>query len=209
MSGNLHELLFGVAVIDGDYQARSRHWRVRSAAKQPEVFVEQEGLARVAHLSLHASGAWHLVVGKRWVHEWSRPEALVPGYVRALAIVQPPSVTVLQTLSDDPAAQFWATGRDADPAVFNVFLEEPGVDVTSWPYRRSQGAELGGRLPLAGGAGTCRVVAYRVPIAPFDADLADDSERFDEFAGSGRGMSTIVGRLEDGTVALFDGVART
>jgi hypothetical protein len=88
-SGSPH-LQFGIEVGG----QRSYTWRVRSGAKHPELFVERENLPPAVHLSLHASGQWHMKVRRRRVHQWRKPAEITPGYTRALAIVQPVAVAM-------------------------------------------------------------------------------------------------------------------
>jgi hypothetical protein len=59
-------LQFGIQVRG----QRSYTWRIRSGAKNPELFVERENLPPTVHLSLHASGQWHMKVRRRRVHQW-------------------------------------------------------------------------------------------------------------------------------------------
>ena len=73
---------------------RSYTLRIRSGAKNPELFVERENLPPTVHLSLHASGQWHMKVRRRRVHQWPKPAEITPGYTRALAIVQPVTVAM-------------------------------------------------------------------------------------------------------------------
>lgn len=195
MSGARPEIRFGVAV-DG---RRSRCWRVSSAVNLPQIYVEREGLEKVAHISLHTSNQWQVwVKGKEYVHRWVRPQEVAPGFTRALVIVQPTTVATL-VVDPPPGARVWNTPAQADPAVFNVFLEQPGANLESWPYRRSMGSTLVGRVPLAQGAGTCCVVAYRVPVPPAELHADGNGDLIDEMqrtAIGGQLYVTFVGSLD-------------
>jgi hypothetical protein len=91
MTSRSPHLQFGIEVGD----KRSYTWRVRSGAKHPELFVERENLPPAVHLSLHASGQWHLKVRRQRVHQWPKPAEITPGYTHALAIVRPAAVAVV------------------------------------------------------------------------------------------------------------------
>lgn len=205
MSLHSPDLRFGVSV-DG---RRSYTWRVRAGAKKADMYVERENLPRVTHVSLHESGNWYVRADrKRDIHKWARPGEFVPGYTRALAIVQPPVVAHLHT-EPPPGTVLLPTEEDADPTTFSLFIERPGTNLSGWPGKTAMGTKLVGRLTLAGNVGTCCIVAHREPIPPgshtftrpSDAELA----RMREAAAAGKRYGTLVGDLSDGAVLLMDG----
>jgi hypothetical protein len=201
-SGSPH-LQFGIEVGG----QRSYTWRVRSGAKHPELFVERENLPPAVHLSLHASGQWHMKVRCRLVHQWRKPAEITPGYTRALAIVQPVAVAMF-ALPAPAGAHLLQLRADAEPAEFDVWIERPGANLQSWPGKNADGTVLVGRIPLAGGVGTCCVVSRQTAIAPGSATLEQPTEeqltRMQDRAAEGRLYWTIIGDLNDETVMLLD-----
>jgi hypothetical protein len=198
------DLQFGIEV-DGQ---RSYTWRVRSGAKKPELFVERENLPPVVHLSLHASGQWHMKVRRRKVHEWARPAEITPGYTRALAIVQPVAVAMF-ALPAPAGARILELPADAEPTEFDLWIEQPGANLQGWPGKNADATQFVGRIPLAGGAGTCCVVSRQVTLTPGSATLEAPTEAqltwMNDSAAQGRLYGTLIGDLADGTVVLLDG----
>jgi hypothetical protein len=186
---------------------RSYTWRVRSGAKNPELFVERENLPPAVHLSLHASGQWHMKVRRRRVHQWRKPAEITPGYTRALAIVQPVAVAMF-ALPAPADAHILKLSADAEPTEFDVWIERAGANLQSWPGKNADGTVLVGRIPLAGGAGTCCVVSRQTPITPGSATFERPTEEqltwMQESATEGCLYCTIIGDLDDETVALLD-----
>jgi hypothetical protein len=90
---------------------RSSSWRVRAGMAKPELFLEREGYGKKWHFSLHASGQWHMKESRKERIRWAKPGEAVPGYTRAVGIVQPvalahredpaPDRTVLVTVAPD------------------------------------------------------------------------------------------------------------
>jgi hypothetical protein len=200
-------LRFGIEV-DG---RRSYTWRVRSGAQHPELFVERENLAAVTHLSLDASGKWHIKAHNRKVYKWVRPAEFTPGYTHALAIVQPVVVATitLPAPTDAQVLKLLKLPDDTEPMHFDLWIERPGANLQSWPGQRAMGTALVGRIPLADGAGFCCVVSRQGPIAPGSITLPKPSEeeiaRMLDAAAENRLDGTMVGGLHDGTVVLMDG----
>ena len=123
-----HDLRFGIEV-NGQ---RSSTWHVRSGANKPELFVDRENLPPKVHLSLHASAEWHMKVRRQVVHKWDRPAELIPGYTRALAIVQPVAVAVfalawfaLERSADALALLGLSQGWVAADAPWECYLTDP------------------------------------------------------------------------------------
>jgi hypothetical protein len=197
------DLQFGIQVGG----QRSYTWRVRSGAKNPELFVERENLPPAVHLSLHASHEWHMKVRRRRVHQWRKPTEITPGYTRALAIVQPVAVAMF-ALPAPAGAHILKLPADAEPTKFDVWIERPGANLQSWPGKNADGTVLVGRIPLAGGAGTCCVVSCQTAIAPGSATLERPTEKqltwMQDTAAEGRLYCTIIGELDDETVVLLD-----
>lgn len=187
---------------------RAAYWRLRAGLKQPELFLEREGYGKKFHFSLHASGQWHMKEGRQERISWARPGEVVPGYTRAVGIVQP----VATAVREDPPAEetvLVPAPADADPTTFSLFIERPGANLdSSWPGKNADGTALVGRIPLAAGAGTCCVVALQQPLQPGRADFArpsDDELRWmRDVAARGPLITTIIGELSDGAIALID-----
>lgn len=187
---------------------RAAYWRLRAGLKQPELFLEREGYGKKFHFSLHASGQWHMREGRQERIRWARPGEVVPGYTRAVGIVQP----VATAVREDPPAEetvLVPAPADADPTTFSLFIERPGANLDNgWPGKNADGTTLVGRIPLAAGAGTCCVVALQQPLQPGRADFArpsDDELRWmRDVAARGPLITTIIGELSDGAIALID-----
>ena len=187
---------------------RAAYWRLRAGLKQPELFLEREGYGKKFHFSLHASGQWHMKEGHQERISWARPGEVVPGYTRAVGIVQPVATAVRQ---DPPAEETMlvAVPADASPTTFSLFIERPGANLdNSWPGKNADGTTLVGRVPLAAAAGTCCVVALQQSLQPGRADFprpGDDELRWmREVAARGPLITTIIGELSDGAIALID-----
>jgi hypothetical protein len=186
---------------------RAAYWRLRAGLKQPELFLEREGYGKKFHFSLHASGQWHMKDRQERI-SWARPDEVVAGYTRAVGIVQPVATAVLE---DPPAEEtvLAPVPADANPTTFSLFIERPGADLdNSWPGKNADGTTLVGRIPLAAGAGTCCVVALQQPLQPGRADFprpGDDELRWTrDVAAQGPLITTIIGELSDGAIALID-----
>jgi len=196
-------LRFGITV-DG---RRSSYWRVRAGVKQPELFLEREGYGKSWHFSLHESGNWHMKERRKKRVTWDKPAELVPGYTRAVGIVQPVAVAH----REDPATEdveLVPVVPDADPTVFSVFIERPGANLDGWPGKNAERSTFVGRVPLAAGAGTCVVVAVQAPLQPGRVGMPRPSDeelrQMREWAVNGVLVTTIIGKLSDDAIALID-----
>jgi hypothetical protein len=185
---------------------RSSYWRLRAGKEKPELFLEREAPGKKAHLSLHASGQWHLKVGRKERERWIRPPEVVPGYTRTVGIVQPVAVA---HHDDPPPADvvLVPVAPDAEPTTFSVFIERPGANQHSWPGKNTEGTTCVGRLQLAAGAGTCVVVAVQAPLQPGRVEMSrptdEELRQLREWAVNGVMVTTIVGELSDGAIALI------
>jgi hypothetical protein len=143
---------------------RSSYWRLRAGMKQPELFLEREAYGKCWHFSLHASGQWHMKESGKQRVTWTRPAEVVPGYTRAVSIVQPVAVAHREDqVAEDVVLVPVALG--ADPTIFSIVIERPGANLNnSWPGKNADRSTLVGRIPLAAGAGTCCVVAAQAPL---------------------------------------------
>jgi hypothetical protein len=199
------DLRFGIR--HGD--RRSRCWRVRSG-RRPELFIEREGLEDFVHLSLHESGQWHMkVTGQGKAVQWLRPDEVTPGFTRAVCIVQPVSVAMGGTLLAHPEAVLLPLPTNAAPTHFEVFIEQPDANMASWPGQNAAQTVFVGRIPLAGDAGTCCVVARQAPIEAGSVTMPQPGpEQVEQMRASiarGELCGTLVARQSDGTFALIDG----
>jgi hypothetical protein len=152
---------FGITV-DGK---RSSYWRVRSGMKQPELFLEREAYGRQWHVTLHASGRWHMKESGKERVAWTKPAEVVPGYTRAVGIVPPVAVAH----REDPAPEdvvLVPVGPDAEPTTFSTFIERPGANLNGWPGKNAAGTTFVGRIPLAASAGTCASWRSRSHCSP-------------------------------------------
>jgi hypothetical protein len=174
---------------------------------KPELFMEREGYGKKWHLSLHASGQWHLMESGKERTTRTRPPEMVPGYTRAVGIVQP----VVVAHREDPApegVELVPVAPDADPMVFSLFLERPGANMNGWPGKNADGTTFVGRIPLAAGSGTCCIVGLPQPLAPGTVVRArqsdDELRQMREWAVNSVLVTTIIGDLSDGAIALID-----
>jgi hypothetical protein len=151
-------ICFGITAGAGK---RSSYWRLRAGAKQPELFLEREAYGKKLHFSLHASGRWHMKEGRHERISWVRPGEVVPGYTRAVGIVQPVAVAHRADAAPDDVVLV-PVADDAEPTTFSLFIERPGANVNSWPGKTLTARALWG--------------ASRSPPAPVpDASLPDKS----------------------------------
>jgi hypothetical protein len=127
---------------------RSSYWRLRAGVAKPELFLEREGYGKKFHFSLHASGQWHMKEGRHERISWARPGEVVPGYTRAVGIVQP----VATAVREDPPAEepvLVPVPADADPTTFSVFIERPGANLNnSWPAKNADGTTFVRPYPI-------------------------------------------------------------
>jgi hypothetical protein len=177
-------LRFGI-ISDGK---RSSYWRVRAGMAKPELFMEREGYGKKWHFSLHASGQWHMKESGKERITWTKPAEVVPGYTRAVGIVQP----VVVAHREDPApndVEFVPVAPDAEPTVFSVFIERLGANMNGWPGKNADRSILVGRIPLAADAGTCCVVAVQRRLRP--AGLSCPAQVTTSSGTCGSGPSTV------------------
>jgi hypothetical protein len=196
-------LCFGI-LSDGK---RSSYWRVRAGVARPELFLEREGSGTQWHVSLHESGQWHLKEGGQERVTWVRPGELVPGFTRAVAIVQPVAVAHRDDAAPE-GVELLPVAPDAEPTTFSVFMERPGANMKSWPGKNAMGTVFVGRISLAGDAGTCCIVARQEPLGPGEMTLPPPSDtelaQMREIAARGTLLTMVVGSLSDGAIALID-----
>ena len=180
---------------------------MRAGKEQPELFLEREASGKSGHFSLHASGQWHLKVGRKERRRWIRPAEVVPGYTRAVGIVQPVAVA---HRDDPPPADvvLVPVAPDAEPTTFSLFIERPGANLHGWPGKNTDGTTFVGRIQLAAGAGTCCVVAVQAPLQPGRVEMSrptdEELRQMREWAVNGVLVTTIIGELSDGAIALID-----
>jgi len=195
---------FGIAT-DGK---RSSYWRLRAGVKQPELFLEREAHGKRWHFSLHASGQWHMKESGKARATWTTPAEVVPGYTRAIGIVEPVVVANREDAAPEDVVLVPVAG-DADPTVFSIFIERLGANLNnSWPGKNADGSLFVGRIPMAAGTGTCCVVAVQAPLQPRRAEMprpTDDALRqMREWAVNGVLVTTVIGEFTDGAIALID-----
>jgi hypothetical protein len=175
--------------------------------RKPELSIEREDHGALWHLSLHESGQWHLKLrGEKRVH-WIRLAEIAPGFTRAVGIVLP--VTVIHKDIGVPTGlRLVAVGVDSEPTAFNLFIERPGARQDSWPGKNAMGTVLIGRMPLAGDAGTCCIVANHERIEPSSLSFSRPSDEtlasMRESAARGSLYMTAIGRMSDGGISLVE-----
>jgi hypothetical protein len=195
---------FGINVCN----RRSSYWRIRAGMAKPELFVERERFGKRFHFSLHESGQWHLKVGRQEKVYWPRPDEVVPGYTRAVGIVQPVVVAHRDDAAPDDVLLV-PVPANAEPTTFSVYIERPGANLNSWPGKNAMGTAFVGRIPLAADQGTCCIVAHQEPLQPGKLELWPrptevELAQWRELAARGALYSTVVGKFSDGAIALID-----
>jgi hypothetical protein len=188
---------------------RSSYWRLRAGVAKPELFLEREGYGKKFHFSLHESGQWHMIERRKERIVWARPGEVAPGYTRAVGIVQPVAVANREDPAPDDVVLV-PVAADAEPVTFSLFIERPGANLdNSWPGKNADGSMFVGRIRLAADAGTCVVVALQEPLQPGRLEglshPSDDVLRqWRELAIRDVLVTTIIGELSDGAIALID-----
>ncbi len=170
--------------------------------------MEREGFGSRFHFSLHESGQWHLKVGHEEKLYWPRPDELVPGYTRAVGIVQPVVVAHRDDAAPDGAVLV-AVPTDAEPTTFSVFIERAGANLNGWPGKNALGTAFVSRIPLAAQQGTCCIVAHQEPLPPGEAEYPLPPTETElawmrETAARGALFITVIGAFSDGAIALID-----
>jgi hypothetical protein len=88
----------------------------------------------------------------------AKPDEVVPGHTRAVGIVQPLAVAHREDSAPEGVTLI-SVSLDAHPTTFSIFIERPGANLDGWPGKNADGTTFVGRIPLAAGAGICRIVA--------------------------------------------------
>ena len=186
---------------------RSACWRLRAGVAKPELFLEREGQGKRWHLSLHASGRWHMKMEHRERVSWSRPDEVVPGYTRAVGVVQPLSVVDIESAPQENA-KLVSVSPCSDAVTFSIFIERTDANLNSWPGRNAMRTAFVGRIPIAGDLGTCCVVAHQEPLQPGEMRLNRPTDQklaeMRAAAANGTLFMTMMGELSDGAIALID-----
>ena len=132
---------------------------------------------------------------------------MAPGYTRAIGIVQPVAVAHRENPPSEETVLV-PVAADADPIVFSVFIERPGANLNGWPGKNADGSTFVGRIPLAADAGTCVVVALQEPLQPGRVEMPRPSDeelrQMREWAVNGMLVTTVIGEMSDGAIALID-----
>jgi hypothetical protein len=174
---------------------------------KPELFMEREGYGKKWHFSLHASGQWHMKESGKERVTWTKPAEVVPGYTRAVGIVQP----VVVAHREDPApngVEFVPVAPDAEPTVFSVFIERLGANMNGWPGRTPTARSLSDGFPSPPMPGRAASLPCRRRLRPAGVELPrpsdDELRHMREWAVNGVLAMTIVGEMSDGAIALID-----
>jgi hypothetical protein len=137
----------------------------------------------------------------------AKPDEVVPGYTRAVGIVQPVAVAHREDSAPEGVTLI-PVSLNADPTTFSIFIERPGANLDGWPGKNADGTTFVGRIPLAVGAGTCCIVALQEPLQPGRLELPrpsdDELRQMRLWAVRGVLVITIIGKLSDGAIALID-----
>lgn len=124
-----------------------------------------------------ASGQWHMKEGHQERFSWIRPNEVVPGYTRAIGIVQPVAVIHREDLAPEGIG-FIPVSPDADPRTFSIFIERPGAISIAGRARikNVDGSTFVWRIPLATSAGTCCIVALQESLQSGRAEFLRPSD---------------------------------
>jgi hypothetical protein len=170
-------------------------------------FPGEGGYGKKGHFSLHASDQWHMKEGHKERLSWAKPDEVVPGYTRAVGIVQPVAVAHREDSAPEGVTLI-PVSLNADPTTFSIFIERPGANLDGWPGKNADGTTFVGRIPLAAAAGTCCIVALQEPLQPGRLELPrpsdDELRQMRLWAVRGVLVITIIGKLSDGAIALID-----
>ncbi len=187
---------------------RSSYWRLRAGVAKPELFLEREDYGKKFHVSLHASGQWHMVEGRKERISWTKPDEFVPGYTRGFGIGAARRCGRPKGCSSGRRrAGCGGAGRRGDDVqrLLRADRRQPGQQLAG---EDADGTTLVGRIPLAAGAGTCCVVALDGPVPPGRAEFPRPSEDelrwMRDVAARGPLITTVIGGLSDGATALID-----
>jgi hypothetical protein len=182
-----------LAGASGDGAARAVHG---TGGLREEVALQPSRIGAVVHEG-ERQGGRHL----------DQAAEVVPGYTRAVGIVQPVVVAHREDRAPD-GVEFVPVAPDAEPTVFSVFIERPGANMNGWPGKNANRPVFVGRIPLAADAGTCCIVAVQAPLAPGRVELPrpsdDELRHVREWAVNGVLVTTIFGEMSDGAIALID-----
>ena len=146
-------------------------------------------------------------MGRREQVSWGRPDELIPGYTRAVGVVQPLSVVDIES-APQQSTKLVSVPPGSDPITFSIFIERPGANLNSWPGKNAMGTAFVGRVPMAGDMGTCCVVAHKEPLQPGEMRLnrPTDEKLAEMRAGAANGtlFMTLMAEFSDGAIALID-----
>jgi hypothetical protein len=133
---------------------------------------------------------------------------VVPGYTRAIGIVQPVAVAH----HNEPAPHdvvLVPVSPQTQAVAFSVYFERPGANLSGWPGKNADGTLFVGRMPMAQDTGTCCVIAKHEPLHPSIPLTGPrpsniELERMRQIAATGRLATTIIGEQADGAIGLID-----
>jgi hypothetical protein len=162
------DLRFGIARKDG--RPGGSYWKMRVAADANDIYISETSTGGFAHVSLHASGRWHVKVGdpdrdKALRIDYEQPSPQLPNGTLALMLIAPASWGEASTRPDAQRAVKWFHPADFDESeiVFGVCIsiDADRTDPT-WPGQLPPDSSLLGRLTRSDGSMTC-VVAKEQP----------------------------------------------
>lgn len=202
-----------MGVADADTGARSPYWKLTVGSKKPDVYISLEKVP--VHISLHQSGEWHFRATEPYRSgqpardfKFHPPKEFSSGYIRCLELNVTWAVVRKGRRNLREAAQraYWHPAPDPQHLVaFNIILEHPNADRTTWP-QQSAGASLVGRMQLPDGWTVCAVAQT---VAAGDdgppTSVASDAAAVAlarSYRGSPNLESVVIGDLADGTLCF-------
>lgn len=185
---------------------RSGYWQVEINASTRDIYLQRERPGRVAHVSLHASGQWHLKTlrPRSGNFEWTEPAPVAPGVTRVVEVIVSPRLA-RHDLSVPASADALALPEVGLFPHVNVVLVSRGADIATWLANGPPVATLA-TLPLVDGS-TCHVLRHDSEVddlPPIPAMPAPPpNEREAMLAMPNPSMWLVLDRA-DGTVVFLD-----
>jgi hypothetical protein len=130
---------------------------------------------------------------------WRRPPEVVPGYTRAIGIVQPIAVAHHNEPVPDDVVLI-PVSPETQAVAFSVYFERPGANLNG-PGKNADGTLFVGRMPMA--QDKHEPLQPSIPLTgprPSNTEL----ERMRQIAATGTLATTIIGEQADGAIGLID-----
>ena len=90
---------------------------------------------------------------------------MVPGYTRAIGIVQPTAVAHHNEPAPDDVVLI-PVSPETQAVALSVYFERPGANLNGRPGKNADGTLFVRRMPVAQDTGTCCIIAKHEPLQP-------------------------------------------